>query len=68
MQNRTFLRIIFDMFFDNAIVKTITSVVNFCKEQYYFHNHELKFLKNVPINRVSKEIYKKEFLFTTPKS
>ena len=68
MQKRTLIRTILDMLFDNTIAKTIVSVVNFCKEQQYYNSHKLKFLKNMPINKMNKEIYKKEFLFTTPKS
>jgi len=68
MQKRTFIRTMMDIFFDNAIVKTIASFVNFCNEQRYYNHHELKFLKNMPINKLMKENdYKKDFLFTVPK-
>jgi hypothetical protein len=67
MKKRTVIRTILDILLNNTLVKTIVAVVNFCKEQQYYRNHELKFLKNMPINKKNKEIYKKEFLFTTPK-
>ena len=51
MQKRTFIRTMLDIFFCNALAKTIASVVNFCKEQRYYGSHELKFLKNMPINK-----------------
>lgn len=44
-----------DIFLDNAMVKAIASVVNFCKEQRYYGSRELKFLKNMPINNISIE-------------
>lgn len=45
----------FDIFFDNAVVKSVISVVNFCKEQQIYDTHELKFLKNMPINKVESQ-------------
>lgn len=57
-----------DIFFDNAMVKSVASFVNFCNEQRYYNHHELKFLKNMPIrNIVKEENYKKDFIFTVPK-
>ena len=44
-----------DIFLENAVVKAIVSVVNFCKEQRYYGSRELKFLKNMPINNISIE-------------
>ena len=67
MQNRTLVRTILDIIFDNAIAKTIASVVNFCKEQQYYHNHELKFLKNVPINKLDFQQTPDRFLFKVNK-
>lgn len=68
MKNRTFIRTMLDIFLDNALVKTIVSLVNFCNEQRYYNHHELKFLKNMPINKISTDDgYKKDFIFTVPK-
>ncbi len=53
MQKRTFIRTMLDIFFDNAMVKSIASIVNFCKEQRYYGSRELKFLKNMPIDNIS---------------
>ena len=54
-----------DILIKNTIVKSIVSFVNFCNEQRYYNNHELKFFKKMPINNISKEdIYKNKFLFT----
>ena len=65
MQNRTFIRTMLDILFNNVIVKSITSFVNFCNEQRYYNYHELKFLKKMPINNIVKEDnYQSKFLFT----
>jgi hypothetical protein len=70
MQGRTFLRTMLDIFFNNVIVRTITSFVNFCKEQRYYHKKELKFLKKMPLNNnmSHEEIQKTKFLFTTQRT
>ena len=67
MQTRTFVRKILDLFFDNAIAKTIASFVNFCNEQRYYNNKELKFLKKMPLNNnvVKDEYYKNRFIFNS---
>ena len=52
MQNITFLRTMFDIFFDNAVVRTIRSLVNFCNEQRGFGMQKLKFSKKMPIKKV----------------
>lgn len=68
MQKRTFIRTMLDIFFDNAIAKALASFVNFCNEQRYYNHRELKFLQNMPINRIDKkDNYKKDFIFTVPK-
>ena len=67
MQNRTFIRTTLDIFFDNAIVKTIASLVNFCKEQRLYSRHELKFLKNMPINKTEIIPHENKFLFKVNK-
>ena len=65
MKNRTFLRIMLDIFFNNNIVKTVVSLVNFCKEQQYFGYNKLKFNKNMPINNIEVDKYDSRFLFNT---
>ena len=62
MQNRTFLRIMLDIFLDNNIVKTVVSLVNFCNEHQRFGYKKLKFNKNMPIKHV--EQYDNRFIFT----
>ena len=57
MQNRTFIRIMLDIFLNNAIVKTIASFVDFLREQSYYNNKELNFFKNVPLNKTTKNDY-----------
>ena len=56
-----------DILFDNAIVKSIAAFVNFCNEQRYFNHNELKFLKNMPINKVEQKKTLNRFLFTVNK-
>ena len=65
MQNRTFLRIMLDVFLNNNMVKTVVSLVNFCKEQQYLGHKKLKFDKNMPINNIEIEKYDNRFLFNT---
>ena len=67
MQTRTFLRTILDIFLDNAIVKSIASFVNFCNEQRYYNQKELKFLKKMPLNNnvVKDQYYKNRFIFNS---
>ena len=55
MQKITFIRTMIDIFTNNAIVKTITEFVNFCNEQRYFGQKNLKFLKKMPINKLEPE-------------
>ena len=55
-----------DIFFKNTLVKTIVSFVNFCNEQRYYSRHELKFLKNVPINNIEQKTSNR-FLFAANK-
>ena len=66
MKERTFLRIMLDIIFNNAIFKTIAAIVNFCNEQRYYSQKELKFLKKMPLNNntIPNEYYKKRFVFT----
>ena len=66
MQTRTFYRKILDIFLDNAICKSIASLVNFCNELRYYNQKELKFLKKMPLNNVAKEnYYKNKFIFNS---
>ncbi len=51
-----------DLLFNNAIVNTIVSIVNFCYEQQPFYRKKLKFLKKMPINN-SVNSYDNRFLF-----
>lgn len=55
MQNRIFLRTMLERFFDSALIKAVVSFVNFCKEQGYFKQKELKFYRNLPINNIDVE-------------
>ena len=71
MQKRTFFRIMIDnLFVNNAFCKAIISLVNFCNEQRYYNQKELKFLKNMPLNKIgTKSVYKNKFIFNSaPKS
>ena len=67
MQKRTFIRTMLDIFFDNALVKSAAAFVNFCNEQRYYNRHELKFLKNMPINKVGNVPPENRFLFKVSK-
>ena len=52
MQNRTFLRIMFEkLFTDNVFIKTLFRFVKFCKEQLDYSPKMLKFNKNMPYNK-----------------
>ena len=68
MQGRTFIRTMFDILFDNALCKTIASIVNFCNEQKYYNDNELKFLKKMPINNIKNEYMSNRFIFDTKKA
>ena len=66
MQNRTFIRTMLDILFDNVVAKSIASFVNFCNEQRYYNQHSLKFFKKMPINSIVKnDEYQNKFLFTS---
>jgi hypothetical protein len=66
MQNRTFIRTMLDILFDNVVAKSIASFVNFCNEQRYYNHHELKFLKKMPITNIGKKNkYQNKFIFTS---
>ncbi len=76
MNKRTFFRIMLDIFFNNAIMKTIASFlswknynvqkydfINFCNNNDYFDTKELKFLNNVPLYKEESHRYDNRFLF-----
>ena len=67
MQGRPFFRIMLDIFLNNALVKSLASLVNFCNELRYYNRKELKFLKKMPINNnvVKEEYYKNRFIFNS---
>ncbi len=67
MQTRTIIRTTLDIIFDNAITRTITSIVNFCYEQSYFYQKKLKFLKKMPITHVEAHSFDNKFLFKVNK-
>ena len=67
MRKRTFLRTMLDIFLNNAVVKTVVSVVNFCNEQRYFCSKRLKFSQNVPLNKMYVKQYDKRYLFSNEK-
>lgn len=67
MQGRTFFRIMIDnLFVNNALSKAIIALVNFCKEQSYYGQKELKFLKKMPLNKIEQNsVYDKRFIFNS---
>ena len=67
MEKRTFIRTLLDIFFENVIVKTITSIVKFCNEQAYFNQNKLKFSKNMPIKDIKVNPFDSRFLFKVNK-
>ena len=62
MEKRTFIRTMMDFFLNNAFVKAIASFVNFCYEQSYYSQKELKFFKNLPINKTEVVTPQNQFL------
>ena len=66
MQGRTFFRIMLDILLNNAVFKTILSIVNFCNEIRYYNRKSLKFLKKMPLNNIVKDNYdKNRFVFNS---
>ena len=65
MQGRTFFRIMLEnLFVNNALCKALSALVNFCNEQSYYGKKELKFFKNVPLNKLEEDkSYKTKFIF-----
>ena len=67
MQKRTFIRIMLDLLLQNAFVKSVSAFVNFCYEYRYYDRNKLKFLKNVPINKLELDRAPNKFLFRVNK-
>lgn len=67
MQGRTFFRIMIEnLFINNIFCKTLSALVNFCKEQSFYYRKELKFLQKMPLKKVeNKSSYDKRFIFTS---
>ena len=67
MQGRTFLRIMIDnLFLNNPLSKALSALVNFCNEQNYYNQKELKFLNKMPLNKTEiNSTYKNRFIFTS---
>ena len=65
MQNRTFIRTMLDILLNNPVAKTVIAFVNFCNEQRYYNQKELKFLKKMPIEKLKHESYESRYLFTS---
>ena len=57
MQNRTVIRTALDRFFDNALVDTLASFVNFCNEQNNYSDKELKFSKKMPLMKTAGAVH-----------
>ena len=66
MQNRTIIRTTLDIFLNNAIIQTIASLVNFCNEQQYFYKKKLKFLKKMPLSKIT-DVDNNRYLFSNGK-
>ena len=66
MLGRTFFRKMLDKILDNAVIKAVSSFVNFCNEQRYYNRKELKFSEKLPLTSlVEKEYYKSKFVFNS---
>ena len=61
MNNRTFFRTMLDKAINNAVVNTVASLVNFCREQGFFYKKKLKFSRKTPVNYTRQ--YNNRFLF-----
>ena len=69
MQGRTFFRIMFDnLLFNNSFCKAVIALVNFCNEQRYYKQKELKFLKKIPLNKTQTVSYTNKFIFSNTKN
>ena len=67
MSGRTFFRIMFNnLFVNNVFCKTLSALINFCNEQSYYGKKELKFLKKMPLNKMTQDSsYKNKFIFNS---
>lgn len=53
-----------NLFVNNALCKALSSLVNFCNEQSYFSQKQLKFLEKMPLkNNKQDSVYKTRFIF-----
>ena len=70
MQGRTFLRIMIDnLFLNNPLYKAVYALVNFCNEQSYYNQKEVKFLRKMPLNKTESSCsYQSKFIFTNTQS
>ena len=68
MQGLTFIRTTFEILFNNPLCKTIASFVNFCNEQRYYNQKELKFLNKMPINNIKSKYINNKFVFDAHKA
>lgn len=70
MRGRTFFRIMIDnLFVNNAFCKALVALVNFCNEQSFFSQKDLKFLKKMPLNTKEQDsVYKNRFIFDSSQS
>ena len=65
MRGRTFFRIMIDnLFINNPLSKAVQALINFCNEQSLYGQKKLKFLKNMPLNKIEQTTtYNKRFIF-----
>ena len=61
MNNRIFLRTMLDKAINNAILKTMASLISFCKEQGFLYNKQLQFSRKTHVNYARQ--YNNRFLF-----
>jgi hypothetical protein len=55
-----------NLFVNNALCRAIISLVNFCNEQRYYNQKELKFLQKMPLTKLEKDsVYKNKFIFNS---
>ena len=67
MRGRTFFRIMIDnLFINNPLGKAVQALINFCNEQSLYGQKKLKFLKNMPLNKIEHNTtYNKRFIFNS---
>lgn len=58
-----------NLFVNNAFCRTISALVNFCNEQSYYGQKELKFLKKMPLTKLKTDkSYQTRFIFNPNQS